>query len=64
MHFSDPKTYKILFISSYGLEDINFASFKHLQQILENKKTAAGFLTQGNSAGVADRRDRGADTAR
>jgi hypothetical protein len=37
-HFSDPKTYKILFIPSYGLGDMNFARFKHLQQFSENRK--------------------------
>jgi hypothetical protein len=34
-HFSDKFSYKILFISSYGLKDMNLASFKHLQQFSE-----------------------------
>jgi hypothetical protein len=29
-HFSDPKTYKTLFIPSYGLEDINFCKINML----------------------------------
>jgi hypothetical protein len=37
MHFSDKLSYKTLFISNYGLEDMNLASFKHLQQF--SKKT-------------------------
>jgi hypothetical protein len=36
-HFSDPKTYKILFVSSYGLKDINFARFEHLQEYSEKE---------------------------
>jgi hypothetical protein len=32
MHFSDKLSYKILFITSYGLRDMNFARCKHLQQ--------------------------------
>jgi hypothetical protein len=38
-HFSDPKTYKILCIPSYGLEDMNLARFKYLQEFLGEKKT-------------------------
>jgi hypothetical protein len=37
-HFSDKLSYKILFISSYGLKDMNFARFKHLQNF-QGKKT-------------------------
>jgi hypothetical protein len=33
-HFSDPKTYKILFIPSYGLKDMNFVRYKYLQQFI------------------------------
>jgi hypothetical protein len=33
-HFSDSKTYKTHFILSYGLKDINFASFKYFMQFL------------------------------
>jgi hypothetical protein len=32
MHFSDQLSYKILFISTYGLEDMILARFKYLQQ--------------------------------
>jgi hypothetical protein len=32
MHFSDKILYKILFISNYGLEDMNYAKSKHLQE--------------------------------
>jgi hypothetical protein len=32
MHFSNPKTYKILFISTYSLKVMNLARFKHLQE--------------------------------
>jgi hypothetical protein len=37
-YFSEQLSYKILFITSYGLKDINFASFKHLQQFSEKQK--------------------------
>jgi hypothetical protein len=37
MHFSDKFSYKILFISSYGLKDINLARFKYLQEFSEKK---------------------------
>jgi hypothetical protein len=40
MHFSDPKTYKILCIPSYGLEDMIYARFKYLQK----KKTETGLV--------------------
>jgi hypothetical protein len=30
MHFSDKLSYKILFISSYGLEDMIYARFTHI----------------------------------
>jgi hypothetical protein len=30
MHFSDPKTYKTLFIPSYRLKDMNFARYEHI----------------------------------
>jgi hypothetical protein len=42
MHFSDPKTYKILFVSSYGLKDMNLARFKYLQGFSEEKKIELG----------------------
>jgi hypothetical protein len=34
-HFSDPKTYKILFISSYQTKDVSFAKLAHLQKFSE-----------------------------
>jgi hypothetical protein len=37
MHFSDKFSYKILFILSYGLKDINLARFKYLQEFSEEK---------------------------
>jgi hypothetical protein len=46
-HFSDPKTYKTLFIPTYGLEDINFARLTCLQDFSEKQKTAAGFPHPG-----------------
>jgi hypothetical protein len=36
-HFSDKNSYKILFISSYGLKDMNYARFKYLQEFSEIK---------------------------
>jgi hypothetical protein len=42
-HFSDTNSYKILFISSYELKDMNLASFKHLQQFSEKQKTEETF---------------------
>jgi hypothetical protein len=36
-YFSDKFSYKILFISSYGLKDINYARFKYLQEFSEIK---------------------------
>jgi hypothetical protein len=38
MHFSDKLSYKILFIPSYGLKDMNFARCKYLQEF-SGKKT-------------------------
>jgi hypothetical protein len=32
MHFSDKLSYKTRFILNYGLEDMNYAKFKHLQE--------------------------------
>jgi hypothetical protein len=37
MHFSDKLSYKILFISSYGLKDMIYARFKYLQEFSEIK---------------------------
>jgi hypothetical protein len=38
MHFSDKLSYKILFISSYRLKDINLARLKYLQEFSEKKR--------------------------
>jgi hypothetical protein len=38
MHFSDQLSYKILFISTYGLEDMILARFKYLQQFFRKTK--------------------------
>jgi hypothetical protein len=51
-HFSDKFSYKILFILSYHLKDINFASFAYLQEFLEKTEndrrgTQPGSLTGG-----------------
>jgi hypothetical protein len=43
MHFSDKFSYKILFIPSYGLENMNLARFAYLQEFWKTereKKTA------------------------
>jgi hypothetical protein len=37
MHFSDKPSYKILFILSYGLKDMNYARFKYLLELSEIK---------------------------
>jgi hypothetical protein len=47
-HFSDKFSYKILFILSYHLKDINFASFAYLQDFFrKTEKTGETFLTEG-----------------
>jgi hypothetical protein len=40
-HFSDWKTYKILYISSYGLKDMNYIRYRYLHQFSENRETAS-----------------------
>jgi hypothetical protein len=45
--FPDKLSYKILFVLSYGLEDINFASFKHFLQFSENRKEPELFSPRG-----------------
>jgi hypothetical protein len=49
-HFSDKNLYKILFILNYGLEDMNYASFKHLQQFSEKQIKCGTFLTEGEQS--------------
>jgi hypothetical protein len=41
MHFSDKLSYKILFIPSYGLKDIKFASFKHFLRFFRKTEIEA-----------------------
>jgi hypothetical protein len=53
MHFFDKFSYKILFISSYDLKDINFARLKHFLQFSENRKRGKRFLTQVELARTA-----------
>jgi hypothetical protein len=51
MHFSDKLSYKILFISSYGLKDLNLANFAHFQEtenslrLFSPRKSGPGSLT-------------------
>jgi hypothetical protein len=58
--FSDKLSYKILYISSYGLKDINFARFDKLQEFSETetklglfppKRIRPGSLTGGARGG-------------
>jgi hypothetical protein len=46
LHFSDKLSYKILFISSYRLKDMNLASFKHLQHFSEKQIRSGDFSHQ------------------
>jgi hypothetical protein len=48
-YFSDPKTYKTLFILSYGSKDMILASFKHFLKFLEKHKGRWSFSHQGRS---------------
>jgi hypothetical protein len=49
MHFSDQLSYKILFISTYGLEDMILARFKYLQEFSEKKqKTGPDLSPRGD----------------
>jgi hypothetical protein len=38
VHFSDSKTYKTLFIPTYGLKDMTFARLAYLQQFFSEKR--------------------------
>jgi hypothetical protein len=62
-HFSDQISYKIHFISSYGLQNIIYARFKYLQQFPEkkNREICEIFLTQRKGASETDVRDPEAD---
>jgi hypothetical protein len=42
-HFSDTNSYKIHFIPSYSLKDMNFAKFKQLQQFFRNREMSGIF---------------------
>jgi hypothetical protein len=42
MHFSDQLSYKILFIPSYGLKDMNLPRFAYLQEFGEKKNRNLG----------------------
>jgi hypothetical protein len=57
-HFSDKFSYKILFISSYRLKDMNFARFTHLQQFSAKQRKSGTFLTETDLDGEADGRAR------
>jgi hypothetical protein len=46
-HFSDKISYKTLFISKYGLKDINFARLKYSQEFSAKQKTVG--LKQGRT---------------
>jgi hypothetical protein len=37
-HFSDKFSYKTLFISGYGLKNINYARFKYLQEFQKRER--------------------------
>jgi hypothetical protein len=52
-HFSDKISYKILFISSYGLEDMILARFEHVQQFFRKtaKRQDVSHLGRGNASG-------------
>jgi hypothetical protein len=64
-HFSDKNSYKIHFIPSYGLKDMNFARLKHLQDFFQKTAKMVGlFSPRKIPARVADRRGRAADIAR
>jgi hypothetical protein len=57
MHFSNKISYKIHFILSYGLKDMNFAIFKHLQEFLgKNRKTDGTSETEAHLAWDNDSR--------
>jgi hypothetical protein len=57
-HFSDKISYKILCFSSYGLEDMNLASFTHSQQFSAKQRKRETFLTETDLDGEADERAR------
>jgi hypothetical protein len=54
-HFSDKNSYKTHFVPSYSLEDMNFGSFKHLQEFQKNREELRIFLTHRELAAKAER---------
>jgi hypothetical protein len=50
MQFSDPKTYKILFISSYGLKDMIYKSSKHFLGIFRKLRKEEAFPYRASSS--------------
>jgi hypothetical protein len=50
MHSSEQFSYKILFILSYGLKDINYARFKHFSGIFQKTEKAGTFLTEKSAS--------------
>jgi hypothetical protein len=59
-HFSDKLSYKILFISSFGVKDMNLAISAHLQQFSVKQIKRLGFFSPKQMlARVADRRGQG-----
>jgi hypothetical protein len=54
-HFSDKLSYKIHFIPSYHLKDMNFGSFKLLQEFQKNREELRIFLTHTELAAKAER---------
>jgi hypothetical protein len=53
VHFSDKFSYKILFILSYRLKDMDLARLTPLQQFSENRENGGTFLTGREPARVA-----------
>jgi hypothetical protein len=45
-HFSDKISYKILFILSYRLKDMDLANFAQILEFLENGEDDETFLTE------------------
>jgi hypothetical protein len=60
-YFSDKLLYKILFVSSYGLKDINFASFKHFLEFYSKTEVLGASGTEAHLARDTDARVRTAD---
>jgi hypothetical protein len=47
MHFSDKLSYKTLFISKYGLKDINYTRFEQFLPFSEKQRTDRNFSHRG-----------------